>query len=162
MEYILVILAFICALTGLAGSVLPALPGPPLSFVGLLLLLLCGGNEIDTSTIISTGIIALIITIFDYIAPVWLTKKSGGSKYGTWGAGIGMFVGLFFGVWGIIVFPFAGAFIGELIAEKDTGKALKTAFVSFVAFMLTTGIKFIYCVVMTVLIVTKSWGIIWN
>lgn len=158
----MVILALAGSLTGIAGSVLPALPGPPLSFAALLLLLPCNGNNIDTATVIIAGVAAAIITILDYIAPIWLTKKKGGSQYGIWGAGIGMFVGLFFGVWGIIIGPFAGAFIGELLAKNNTEKALETAFMSFVAFMLTTGIKFVYCVVLTIIIVTKSWGIIWQ
>ncbi len=162
MEYILVILALICALTGVAGSILPALPGPPLSFAGLLLLLPCNGNSIDTATVIIAGVATVIITIFDYIAPIWLTKKRGGSKYGTWGAGIGMIIGLFFGILGMIIGPFIGAFIGELYAKNSPEKALETAFMSFVAFMLTTGIKLIYCLVMVIIIVTKSWGIIWN
>lgn len=160
MEYFLVILALMCAVIGLAGSLLPALPGPPLSFVGLLLLIPCGAT--DAVTTVVAGVVAAIITILDYIAPVWLTKKRGGSKYGTWGAGIGMFVGLFLGVWGVIIGPFAGAFIGELLAGKTTEKALETAFFSFVAFMLTTGIKFIYCMVLAVIIVAESWGIIWK
>lgn len=154
------ILALMCAVIGLAGSLLPALPGPPLSFVGLLLLIPCGAT--DAVTTVVAGVVAAIITILDYIAPVWLTKKRGGSKYGTWGAGIGMFVGLFLGVWGVIIGPFAGAFIGELLAGKTTEKALETAFFSFVAFMLTTGIKFIYCMVLAVIIVAESWGIIWK
>lgn len=160
MEYFLVILALMCALIGLAGSVLPALPGPPLSFTGLLLLLPC--NEVETTTVLAAGVAAVIITILDYIAPVWFTKKRGGSKYGTWGAGIGMFVGLFLGVWGVIIGPFAGAFIGEMLAKKTTEKALETAFFSFVAFMLTTGIKFIYCMVLAVVIVANGWSIIWK
>lgn len=162
MEYISVLLALTCAIIGLAGSVLPALPGPPLSFAGLLLLLPCNGNEINTATVITAGIAAIIITILDYIAPIWLARKKGGSKYGTWGAGIGMFFGLFLGVWGVIFAPFAGAFIGELLAKKPTKKALATAFMSFVAFMLSTGVKFIYCIVLTIMIVTKSWTIIRN
>jgi uncharacterized protein YqgC (DUF456 family) len=162
MEYILVILALLCAVAGLLGAVLPALPGPPLSFVGLLLLLPCADNDIETATVIATGIAAAIITVLDYVAPIWLTKKKGGSKYGTWGAGIGMFVGLFLGPWGIILGPFAGAFIGELMAKNSTERALTTAFMSFVAFMLTTGIKFIFCVALIVMIVVEGWKIIWN
>lgn len=162
MEYILVILALLCAVAGLLGAVLPALPGPPLSFVGLLLLLPCTDNDIETATVIATGIAAAIITVLDYVAPIWLAKKKGGSKYGTWGAGIGMFVGLFLGPWGIILGPFAGAFIGELMAKNSTERALTTAFMSFVAFMLTTGIKFIFCVALIVMIVVEGWKIIWN
>ena len=162
MEYILVILALLCAVAGLLGAVLPALPGAPLSFVGLLLLLPCADNDIETATVIATGIAAAIITVLDYVAPIWLAKKKGGSKYGTWGAGIGMFVGLFLGPWGIILGPFAGAFIGELMAKNSTERALTTAFMSFVAFMLTTGIKFIFCVALIVMIVVEGWKIIWN
>ena len=162
MEYILVILALLCAVAGLLGAVLPALPGPPLSFVGLLLLLPCADNDIETATVIATGIAAAIITVLDYVAPIWLAKKKGGSKYGTWGAGIGMFVGRFLGPWGIILGPFAGAFIGELMAKNSTERALTTAFMSFVAFMLTTGIKFIFCVALIVMIVVEGWKTIWN
>ena len=162
MEYIFVSLAMVCALVGVAGSVIPALPGPPLSFAGLLLLLPCTGNGIETATVVATGVAAAVITVFDYVAPVWLTKNRGGSEYGIWGAGIGMLVGLFMGPLGIIIAPFAGAFIGEILAKNTTERALKMAFVSFVAFMLTTGIKFIYCMILTVMIAIKSWEIIWN
>lgn len=162
MEYILVILALLCAVAGLLGAVLPALPGPPLSFVGLLLLLPCPDNDIETATVIATGIAAAIITVLDYVAPIWLAKKKGGSKYGTWGAGIGMFVGLFLGPWGIMLGPFAGAFIGEIMAKNSTERALTTAFMSFVAFMLTTGIKFIFCFALIVMIVVEGWKIIWD
>ena len=162
MEYFFIIVALLCALTGIIGSVIPALPGPPLSFVGLLLLLPCEGDDIGSVTLVVTGIAAVAITILDYVAPIWLTKKSGGSKYGIWGASIGMLVGLFMGPLGIIAGPFAGALIGELIADNSMNKALKMAFVSFVAFMLTTGIKLVYCVFIAVMIVSKSWNIIMN
>ena len=162
MEYFFIIVALLCALVGIIGSVIPALPGPPLSFVGLLLLLPCEGDDIGGVTLVVTGIAAVAITILDYVAPAWLTKKSGGSKYGIWGASIGMLVGLFLGPLGIIAGPFAGALIGELIADNSMNKALKMAFVSFVAFMLTTGIKFVYCVFIAVMIASKSWDIIMN
>ncbi len=162
MEYFFIIAALLCALLGIAGSVIPALPGPPLSFVALLLLLPCEGNDISGVTVAVTGVAAVAITILDYVAPAWLTKKRGGSKYGIWGASIGMFVGLFLGPLGIIFAPFVGAFIGELLAKNSTEKALEMAFMSFVAFMLTTGIKFVYCIIITVFIATKCWNIIVN
>ena len=162
MEYFFIIVALLCALVGIIGSVIPALPGPPLSFVGLLLLLPCEGDDIGGVTLLVTGIAAVAITILDYVAPIWLTKKSGGSKYGIWGASIGMLVGLFLGPFGIIAGPFAGAFIGEKLAKNNTDKAIKMAFVSFVAFMLTTGIKFVYCVFIAGMIASRSWNIIMN
>ena len=108
MEYLLLILALILAVAGIIGAVAPVLPGPPLSFAALLLLLLCEGNDISTVTLITTGVLAVAITIIDYIAPVWLTKKSGGSKYGTWGATIGLVIGMFFALPGILIGPFLG------------------------------------------------------
>ena len=91
---------------------------------------------------------------------VWLAKKKGGTKYGIWGATAGMFIGLFFAPWGVILGPFLGALAGELIAKTPTDKAVSTAFMTFVAFMLTTGIKFVYCLVVFVLVVVECYNII--
>lgn len=162
MDVIFVIPAVICTLIGLAGAVLPALPGPPLSYIGMLILLFCNNPQISTAALIAGFVFAAIITIMDYIAPIWLTNKKGGSKYGIWGTTIGLFIGLFLGPLGIIIAPFAGAFIGELLAGTHREKAFKVAFMSFVAFMLSTGIKIIYCVVVLVFVLFKSWGILWR
>ena len=162
MDYIITFLAALCAIVGIVGAIVPALPGPPLSFAGLLLLLLCDGNGIGTGTVIATGVAAAVITLLDYIAPMWLTKKKGGTQYGMWGAGIGMVAGLFMGPWGIVAGPFIGAFIGELLARTPADKALRMAFVSFAAFMLTTGIKVAYCLVLLGIIASKGWGILWG
>ena len=160
MEYVIVVSAILCAVVGIAGAVLPALPGPPLSFVGLLLLLLCDGNEIGLLSLLVAGVAAVVITLLDYVAPVWLAKKKRGTKYGIWGATAGMFIGLFFAPWGVILGPFLGALAGELIAKTPTDKAVSTAFMTFVAFMLTTGIKFVYCLVVFVLVVVECYNII--
>lgn len=158
-DFVFVILAVISALVGVVGAIVPAVPGPPISFVGLLLLAFCAGNDIDVVSLIITGILAVIITVVDYIAPVWFTKKAGGSKAGIWGATIGLVLGLFTGFWGVIVGPFLGAFIGELMMETKPEKAIKVAFMSFIAFLLTTGVKLVYCVVLLVMIVMEIWTI---
>ena len=155
MEYFIVIIALAAGFIGVAVAVLPALPGPPLSYIGLLLLLLCSNNDLQMFPVIAAG-----ISLLDYVAPVWLTKKKGGTQYGIWGATIGMFAGLFMGVIGVIICPFIGAFIGELMAKAPVEKALKTAFMSFAAFMLTTGLKFIYCIAILVTIAVEGWRIL--
>ena len=162
MDVLFFLLALICAVLGLIGSIVPALPGPPLSFVGLLVLLLCDACEIGVSSLVITGILAVVITVLDYVAPIWFAKKKGGTKCGMWGATIGMLVGLFFGPLGIILGPFIGALIGELIANTPTDKALSTAFMTFVAFMLVTGIKFIYCLVVLVYVVVEGFKMVSN
>ena len=145
METLLIILALVFGIIGLLGSVLPALPGAPLSYIGLLLLLPCEGADISSATLWVTGIFLAIVSILDYIAPVWLTNLSGGGKQAARGSMAGLIAGLFFfPPWGLIVGPFVGAFIGELMEGSSKGKALKVALMSFVGFLLTTGLKIIY------------------
>ena len=145
MDTLLIILALVFGIVGLLGAVLPALPGAPLSYIGLLLLLPCEGADISSVALWVTGIFLAIVSILDYIAPAWLTNLSGGGKQATRGSMAGLIVGLFFfPPWGLIVGPFVGAFIGELMEGSSKGKALKVALMSFVGFLLTTGLKIIY------------------
>ena len=145
METFFIIFALVCAIVGVLGSILPALPGPPFSYLGLLLLLPCEGADISKTALWVYGILLVIVTILDYIAPVWLTNASGGSKQATRGSMIGLIVGLFvFPPWGLIFGPFVGAFLGELMTQSSKSKALKVALMSFLGFILTTGMKIIY------------------
>ena len=148
MEIFFVSFALVCGAVGLLGAVLPALPGPPVSFLGLLLLLLCSGVEVSTTFLVVSGIIMALITAIDYILPVWFTQLSGGSKESVRGALAGMLLGLLFMPWGIVIGPFVGAFAGEYIACKRSGQAFKVASVSFIAFLVTTALKLIYSVVL--------------
>ena len=157
METLLIILALVFGIIGLLGSVLPALPGAPLSYIGLLLLLPCERADISSATLWVTGIFLAIVSILDYIAPVWLTNLSGGGKQATRGSMAGLIAGLFFfPPWGLIVGPFVGAFIGELMEGSSKGKALKVALMSFVGFLLTTGLKIIYSGVLLFMICVEA------
>ena len=161
METLLIILALVCCIVGLLGSILPALPGAPISYVALLLLLPCEGADISTTALWVYGIFLAIVSILDYVAPVWLTNVSGGSKQATRGSMIGLVVGLFvFPPWGLIFGPFVGAFIGELMANSSKGKALKVALMSFLGFILTTGIKVIYSGILLFLVIKETFKII--
>lgn len=157
METLLIIIAIVCGIVGLAGSILPALPGAPLSFAGLIALLFCQGADISSTALWISGIFLAIVSILDYIAPIWLTNVSGGSKQATRGSVAGMIAGLFFfPPWGLIIGPFIGAFVGELMAHATTSKALKVAMMSFVGFLLTTGMKIIYSGVLLFMIIKES------
>ena len=144
MDTIYIIIAFIFAMVGIIGSVVPVLPGPPLSFVALLLLYFCNSGEVSVALLVVMGVLMAIITIFDYVAPAWMTKLKDGSKSASNGALLGIVIGLFMGPWGVIVGPFLGAFIGELMASSSKDKAFNVALMSFYAFLLTSGIKLIY------------------
>ena len=153
MELFLISLAVVCGAIGLLGAILPALPGPPVSYAGVLLLLLCAGANVSTAFLVASGIIMVVITIIDYLLPIWFTQLSGGSKESVRGALAGMIVGLFFMPLGLIIGPFIGAFVGEYIACQRSGKAFKVASLSFMAFIVTTFIKLIYGAVLLVYIV---------
>ncbi len=156
MEYFLLIIGFCCMLLGILGSLLPALPGPPISWIGLLLLYLSPGMEKNYWVLGITLLIAIIITILDYIIPAKGTKRFGGSKYGIWGTNIGLIVGIFAPIpFGFIIGPFVGAFIGELLYDrKDSTRATKAAIGSFLGFLTGTFIKLLVTVSYLVLYFT--------
>lgn len=144
MDIILVLLASVFLLAGLVGSILPVLPGPPLGWVGLLLLSFTDYASFSTSFLVVSGIVAAIITALDYLIPIWGTKKLGGTKAGIRGSTIGLIIGLFFGPFGIILGPAVGAFIGEMTVKNDSEKALRSALGSFIGFLLGSGLKLMY------------------
>jgi len=144
MDFILVILGSICIVVGILGCFLPIIPGPPVSFVGLLLLEWTEKSPFDSDTIWMWGLIATGVTALDYVVPVYGTKKFGGTKRGVWGSTIGLIVGIFFGPIGIILGPFIGAFLGEMSTGKATNKqALRAAFGAFVGFAVGVLLKLI-------------------
>lgn len=148
MDILWIVLGIIFMLAGLAGCILPLLPGPRLCFIGMLLLQLRSVPPFTTKFLIIWGVITVVITVADYVIPLYGTKKFGGSKYGVWGCALGLLVGIFTGPWGIIIGPFIGAFIGEVIANSNSSQALRAAFGSFIGFLLGTLLKLIACFVM--------------
>jgi uncharacterized protein YqgC (DUF456 family) len=98
----------------------------------------------------------VVVSILDYIVPVWGTKKFGGSKYGTRGATVGLIIGLFLGPLGIIIGPFIGAVVGELIFKDDMKYALRAGFGSLLGFLTGIGLKLATSFVITFYFV-KEW-----
>lgn len=142
MDILLIIIGSLFILIGILGCFLPVLPGPPLSWIGILFLYFTEGSGISSTFLFTWLAIAAFVTALDYIIPIWGTKKLGGSKMGVRGSMIGLLIGLFFPPIGIIVGPFLGALVAELIHDAyDTRKAFKSAFGSFLGFILGTGLK---------------------
>lgn len=83
-------------LAGIIGCVVPVLPGPPLSYAGLLLLHFTRFGHFSISFLLIFAGIAILVTVLDYIVPILGTKKYGGSKAGVWGSTIGLLAGMFF------------------------------------------------------------------
>jgi len=141
MDYVLVIVGFIFLLLGLVGCFAPIIPGPPLSYLGLLFLHWSRFGQFSSSFLWLFAILTVIVTIIDYFIPLWGTRRWGGSGAGVTGATIGLVFGLFFSPIGIILGPFIGAVIGELIAGKKTHEALKSGMGAFIGFVMGTAIK---------------------
>jgi len=148
MDIFLAILGTICIVVGVLGSLLPILPGPPISYAGILLLHFSKYAQYGTRFLILFGALTVIVAVLDYVVPVWGTKKFGGSKYGTWGATIGVLIGLFFGPLGIIFCPFLGAVAGDLLYGKKSNEALRAGFGSFIGFITGTLMKLMLSVIL--------------
>ncbi|SDQ23077.1 DUF456 domain-containing protein [Flagellimonas zhangzhouensis] len=149
MDIALLILGFLLMLVGILGSFLPVLPGPPISWVGLLLLYLTKAVPDNWWVLAITFVLAITITILDYVIPAMGTKKFGGSKAGMWGTIVGLLVAIFvpvFGPLGIIIWPFIGALVGELLNKANKKTAMKAAFGSFLGFLTGTFMKFVLTV----------------
>lgn len=161
MNTALIILAFICLAIGIAGAVIPGLPGPPVSWLGLLLAALTPFAAVNATTLIVTAVIAAVITVLDYVVPSLSTKHNGGSKYGIWGCNIGLvisIIGLPFGpqgLLGVIFWPFAGALIGEYISKRDLHPALRAAWGAFLGFLTGTLLKLVYCIALLVVVIAN-------
>ena len=145
LESVLIILSIILLISGIAGSVLPVLPGPPLSWLGLLLLKFVPSlsQHLSWTAVIVVGLFTLLVFILDNLLPIWSTKKIGGDKVVVWGAGLGFVAGLWFGPLGIILGPFVGALLAGLISGSHIKAALKHASGAFIGFFAGIVLKFI-------------------
>jgi len=138
---------------GIAGCLLPMLPGPPLSYLGLITIHFSSKIDFSSKFLIYWGIIVILVSILDYVIPIWGTKYFGGSKYGVWGSMAGLLAGLFIPPVGIIIGPFLGAVVGEMLAGNKQN-ALKAGFGSFIGFLAGTIVKLLVSLIMLYYFVT--------
>lgn len=163
MSTVFIIIAVLCAIVGIVGSIVPGLPGPPISWVAMLMLSFSALEGFSTTMLVVFAIVAAIITVLDYVVPIWGTTKFGGTKAGAKGSTWGLVVSVLvlpllgitlgpFGIIGILGGPFVGAYIGEMQAgNKDN--AMRAAFGSFLGFLAGTFMKLVYGIVVLVLLI---------
>ncbi len=146
MDILLIIVGLICLLLGFVGCFAPVLPGPPLSYVSMLLLHFTHRVQFTTTELVVWGVLVILIQVIDFIIPLLGTKYSGGSKWGNWGCAIGMLVGIFIlPPWGVIFGPLVGAIVGEMLGGKASGEAMKAGVGAFVGFLLGVIVKVSFC-----------------
>jgi len=147
MDIFLIISGSLLMILGIAGCLLPVLPGPPLSYLGLVAIHLTSKIDFSSKFLIWWGIIVIIVSVLDYVIPIWGTKIFGGSKFGVWGSMVGLLAGLFIPPIGIIIGPFMGAVAGEMLGGNRQ-HALKAGFGSFIGFLAGTVVKLLVSLIM--------------
>ena len=159
MDLLLLIIGFVFMVIGIFGSFMPVLPGPSISWLGILLVYFTNAVPVNYWILGITLLITIVISVLDYVIPAQGTKKFGGSSYGIWGTNIGLIVGIFAPIpFGFIIGPFLGAFVGELIYDyKDHGRALKAATGSFLGFLAGSFMKFVICMIYFGLFLWIAW-----
>jgi uncharacterized protein YqgC (DUF456 family) len=120
MDLFLYVLAAALIIGGVAGAILPVLPGVPMIFGGIWLAAAVDEyRHLGWGWLVVIGAIAVLGVAVDFIAGSLGAKKIGASPRALWGAGIGTTIGMFFGLPGLLIGPFAGAVIGELWSGKS-------------------------------------------
>lgn len=135
-------LALLLVLAGLAGAVLPAIPGAPLVFAGLLLgAWVDGFQKVGWFPLTVAGILAALTIAVDLAATALGAKRVGASPLALVGAAVGTVAGLFFGFVGVVVGPFAGAAIGEYAARRDLRQAGRVGLGTWLGIVLGSAVK---------------------
>jgi uncharacterized protein len=138
------IAAVLLIVIGVAGTVLPALPGTLLVLGGIVL-----GAWLDAFTRVKPWVVAIIAVLAllawatDYVATVMGAKKAGASKWAIIGAALGTVAGIFMGLVGVLFMPFVGAVIGEYIAQKNAKQAAKVGLATWLGLLIGTVVKLV-------------------
>ena len=123
---ILYVIAGIAIVVGMLGTFLPAIPGVPLVFAGMLLTAWAGDFvKVGVLTVVVLGLLTALAMLADFLASAFGTKVAGASGWAFAGAAIGAIVGIFFAPLGLIFGPFIGAVLGEAMATQHVGQAFK-------------------------------------
>ena len=141
-QFLYYALAMILVLVGIGGVILPALPGLPLVFAGMLLAAWAGDfQQIGWFPLVLLGLMTLLSVAVDFFATMMGAKRVGASRKALLGAVVGTFAGLFFGPIGLFVGPFVGALLGELWHGKELGQATKVGLGTWLGILLGTVLK---------------------
>jgi len=136
------VLACIIVIAGLAGTVVPALPGVPMVFLGLLIGAWAGHFEVvGWTTIGILATLAIIAWVIDFLAAAAGARYLGASSRAFWGATIGAVVGIFFGIAGMLLGPFAGAVLGELSGGSTMVQSGRAGVGAWIGMVLATAAK---------------------
>lgn len=142
MTTVLWVVAVLLMVVGIAGVVLPALPGVVFVFGGILLAAWIDDfTRIGVWTVLILGVLAAIAFVVDYVASTLAARRAGASKLGLLGAALGTVLGIFTGFIGLLFMPLVGAAIGEFIAQRDAIRAGQIGVATWIGLLVGTVLK---------------------
>ena len=142
MTTLLWIVAVALVIVGLVGTVLPAIPGVPLIFIGVLIA--AWAEQFQRISGVTIGVLAVLAVIgvaIDYVAASASAKRAGATRAGIIGAALGTVAGIVTGLWGLLFMPLVGAAIGEFISHRDALRAGKVGVATWVGLLVGTVVK---------------------
>jgi uncharacterized protein YqgC (DUF456 family) len=143
------VLAVVLIVAGFIGTIVPALPGVPLVFLGMLVAAWADGfQHVGVWTLVGLGVLTVLAVAVDFLAGLAGAKRVGASRTALIGAAIGTIVGIFFGIPGLLLGPFLGALIGELIAGGTLRRATGVGVGAWIGFLVGTVLKLGVCFAM--------------
>tara|TARA_B100001029_G_C14942331_1_gene383914 strand:+ start:372 stop:893 length:522 start_codon:yes stop_codon:yes gene_type:complete len=173
MDVFIICIVLIILLLGIIGCFLPVVPGPPISYVSLLVFHFFTSYDISVTNLLISALLVIVVTVFDLWVQVYGVKKFGGTKKAINGSIIGLLLAILIPVFSmfipvlsfllpivpfLIIFgPFLGAFIGAQMDEEDINKSLNIALGALAGFILGTLLKFLVCIYIMILIFKSIW-----
>ncbi|WNL45699.1 DUF456 domain-containing protein [Dyella sp. BiH032] len=149
MDIALYLLAALLMIGGLAGTILPALPGIPMIFGGIWLAAAVDGYQrVGTGWLLTIGALGAFGVAVDFIAGVAGAKRVGASRTALWGATIGTVVGMFFGLAGLLLGPFVGALAGELASGNSVLRSTHVGIGTWLGLLFGTLVKLVISLLM--------------
>ena len=137
MDIVWPVVGWVVIVIGLAGVILPMLPGAPPIFIGITIIAWSGDfRRVSEFTVAFVGLLAVLSWSIDYLAASLGVKRVGASSLAVLGAVVGTVLGLFAGLVGVLLGPIVGATIGEWLARRDGGLATRAGFAAGVSFLL--------------------------
>ncbi len=144
-------LAGLLVLIGLAGTILPALPGVPIILLGLLLMAWMDGFvAVSGHTMVWLAVLALLSVVIDFLATAEGARRFGAGRLAILGAALGLLVGLFFGLAGILFGPFLGAVAGHLMGKANLDDSMRAGVGASVGVIIGTASKLLIGIIMLV------------
>lgn len=144
MDIALYLGAMVLIVVGLAGAILPALPGIPLIFAGIWLIAAADGfRHLGKWWLTCIAVIGCAGVATDFLAAALGAKRVGASRQAIWGAVVGTVIGLFFGIFGLFMGPFLGALAGELASGSSVTRAGDVGFGTWIGVILGTLVKLV-------------------